>query len=150
MTTTTTTTTDNNRINALADFLNITAEEIQAETYRDNLFRTPDAEYLVLTDREATAEAENDISNTLWAFRADFILEVCNLTLTSDAVKSLEAMQCKCCESCNEFIRAIIDGTCGIEYFCDDAILADGRGHFISQYNGVENEQDGFYIYRLN
>lgn len=145
-----TTTTTNDRINTLALFLDITTEEIQPETYRDNLFTTPDGEYLVLTDSEATAEAEDYISNTLWAFRANFILETCNLTLTDDAVKSLEATQNKCCEDCNEFIRAIIDGTCGFEYFAECAILADGRGHFIAQYDGAENEQGKYFIYRVN
>jgi ferredoxin len=32
----------------------------------------------------------------------------------------------------------------------EDAIDADGRGNFISHYDGVENEQDGFYIYRVD
>jgi hypothetical protein len=34
--------------------------------------------------------------------------------------------------------------------FADEAISADGRGHFLSGYDGNENEQDGFYIYRTN
>lgn len=138
------------RINALAAFLDITPEEIQPETYRDNLFTTPDGEYLVLTDNEATSAAVNEIANSLWAFRAEFIFKTCDLTFTNDAVKSLESMQCKCCESCNEFIRAIIDGTCGFEYFAEGAILADGRGHFIAQYDSEENEQGKYFIYRVN
>ena len=34
--------------------------------------------------------------------------------------------------------------------FIDDAVSSDGRGHFISRYDGDENEQDGYYIYRCN
>lgn len=26
----------------------------------------------------------------------------------------------------------------------------DGRGHFLAGYDGVENEQDGYYIYQTN
>jgi hypothetical protein len=29
-----------------------------------------------------------------------------------------------------------------------DAISTDGRGHFISSYDGEENEQGDYYIYR--
>lgn len=144
-------TTDNNdRINALAAFLDIPTEEIQPETYRQNLFITPDGEYLVLTDNEATTEAVDYIKESLWAFRAEFIFETCDLTFTNDAVQSLKEMQCKCCENCNEFIRAIIDGTCGFEYFAEGAITADGREHFIAQYDGNENEQGEYFIYRVN
>lgn len=32
----------------------------------------------------------------------------------------------------------------------NEKINADGRGHFISYYDGNENEQNGFFIYRLN
>lgn len=59
-------------------------------------------------------------------------------------------MQENCCESCNEFIRALIDGTCGIDEFVREAIMSDGRGHFIATYDGEENEQDEYFIYRVN
>jgi hypothetical protein len=38
----------------------------------------------------------------------------------------------------------------GLEGFVEEAVSADGRGHFLSSYDGEENEQDGFYIYRIN
>jgi hypothetical protein len=36
--------------------------------------------------------------------------------------------------------------------FVDDAIGADGRGHFLSHYDGneVEDRESGLYIYRTN
>ena len=41
-----------------------------------------------------------------------------------------------------------------MDEFVDDAICQDGRGHFISHYDGKENEYkvNGkmFYVYRLN
>lgn len=138
------------KISTLAKFLNISAQEIQPDEYTANLYITPEGEYLVLTDREATTEATDYIASSLWAFNADFILEACGLEKSGDAIKSLQAMQNKCCENCNDFIRALIDGTCGFDYFCDDAILADGRGHFIAFYDGEENELNNLYIYRVN
>jgi len=41
-----------------------------------------------------------------------------------------------------------------IDSFVDAAISADGRGHFMSSYDGNENEEEvngtTFYIYRIN
>jgi hypothetical protein len=39
-----------------------------------------------------------------------------------------------------------------LDHFIEDAIRADGRGHFLSRYNGEENEETvggvTYYIYR--
>ena len=59
-------------------------------------------------------------------------------------------MQRNSCEDCNEFIKAMIDGTCGMNNFVERAIDADGRGQFLSQYDGEENEFGGYFIYRIN
>jgi hypothetical protein len=59
-------------------------------------------------------------------------------------------MQEKCCEGCNDFFKAIIKGTCGLDKFVEDAIEADGRGHFLAYYDGEENEQGDCFIYRVN
>jgi hypothetical protein len=37
-----------------------------------------------------------------------------------------------------------------IEKFINEAIASDGRGHFISYYDGHEHEENGLFIYRLN
>lgn len=52
------------------------------------------------------------------------------------------------CESANEivFLPIIED----FEDFVSDAIDADGRGHFLSTYDGEEVEHEGFYLYRVN
>ena len=34
--------------------------------------------------------------------------------------------------------------------FVEDAVRADGRGHFLAGYDGNENEQGDFYLYRTN
>ena len=36
------------------------------------------------------------------------------------------------------------------EAVINEAIEVDGCGHFIATYDGVENEMDGYFIYRLN
>ena len=137
-------------INALAEFLDIPAEEIQPETYRKHLFDTPAGEYLVLTDSEATARARGKIAELLWAFQTDFIAEMCGFSCNSGAIAALRVMQERCCESCNALIRSLIVGSCGLSHFCDTAITADGREHFLADYDGVENEQGDYFIYRVN
>ena len=72
----------------------------------------------------------------------------CNLDMAME--ESLKKMQQDQCESCNEFIRALIDGKEGIESFIDSAVSADGRGHFLSSYDGEENEEGDYFIYRIN
>lgn len=136
------------RIKELAEFLNCDTDEISVSTYDENLFEYDDQEYLVLTDTEADNYAENYIKDTLWAFNAEFIIDECNID--PEWADSIRVMQERCCESCNSLILAIIEGSCGIDAFVYDAIRADGRGHYIAQYDGHENETDNYYIYRIN
>jgi hypothetical protein len=48
----------------------------------------------------------------------------------------------------------LIDRLWDIDSLVEDAISADGRGHFLSSYDGDENEEtvngQTFYIYRTN
>lgn len=137
-----------NKKEALECFL---GEEV--ENICDNTFESESGEeYMVLTDEEADNEVENSIRESLWAFNADFILEhTAAYKHTSgehdrDIILALQKMQETLCETANELVYALIED---YEQFVDDAIEADGRGHFISMYDGEENEQNGFYIYRM-
>lgn len=135
----------NEKIKALADFLQISKEEAQNLIDND--------EYVVLTDEEANEKAKEEILNSLWAFNADFILQHCKNADSMDcyewdsAVEALRDAQGKSCESLNGLCHALIDD---IEEFVQDAITEDGRGNFISFYDGEQNEQNGLFIYRLN
>ena len=135
-----------NKIKALADFLGKSVENLRDNG--NNCYQVGDGmEYLVLTDEEADEQARADIECSLWAFNAEFILDCCGLDSDPNVAKSLRKMQEVSCEGCNDFIRALVDGTCGIEEFAEQAILADGRGHFLSSYDGEEEEQGGYFIY---
>ena len=125
----------------------------KVENLCDNTFESESGEeYMVLTDEEADNEAENSIRESLWAFNADFILEHTNFYHNSTEEKdrifinSVKVMQNTLCENANSLVYAMIED---LDIFIDDAIEADGRGHFISMYDGEENEQNGFYIYRM-
>ena len=139
------------KIEALKEFLKneykeeIKAEEITTATYNTSIFYYYNQEYLVLTDEEAEEEAKKEIKNTLWAFNSDFIIEHSKIEYNQRVVEILRKMQGELCEDCQEFIEALIKD---LDEFCEDALDADGRGHFLSYYDGAENEQNGFMIYR--
>ena len=133
------------KIEALAKFLEISIEDITETDW--GTLEADGSEFLVLTDEEAYAKAYEEIEESLWAFKAEFIIDMCGF---SGGEKSLIAMQRESCEDCNEFIKAMIKGTCGLNFFMNRAIKYDGRGHFISMYDGEENEQDEYFIYRAN
>jgi len=105
--------------------------------------------YLVcLDDDEADEVAADRIKDSLWAFNASFLSVKTGL----DALV-FEALQDRC-EDSNDAIETIVNGSCGLDSFVADAISADGRGHFIGSYDGVENEYStgsGYaYLYRMN
>lgn len=147
------------RKRALASHLQLKEEEIEDIEYDSNFneFKIGKEEYLVLTDKEADERAREDIERSLWAFNSSFILQHCSTyeRMTNweydYAKEALEKIQGYFCEGINELIRAMIED---LDEFVDDAICEDGRGHFISMYDGRENEEevDGtrYYIYRTN
>ena len=141
------------RIKALADFLEVEADEITENDWENNAFDCNNETYLVLTDKEADEKAKEDILSSLWAFNADFIIRHCSTYDDMDqweydsAVKSLRKAQENECENLNPLVKALIED---IGDFVEDAIDADGRGHFIARYDGEENEQDDYYIYRVD
>lgn len=129
----------------------VTVENSYNESY--NTFEIAGCEYKVLTDDEANEEAKSEILNSLWAFNGDFILRHTEFYNTSSDVedreflRSLQQLQSSVCESANSIVKALI---VDVDAFIDEAIDTDGRGHFISWYDGEENEQDEFFIYRTN
>ena len=140
---------------ALANFLGIETTELEIPEDTELPFVVLDtgANYAVLTEEQADARAKEEILNSLWAFNTDFVISHCknfekmDIYEVETAEKSLEYAQRECCKNANGLVFALIDD---IDEFVEDAINADGRGHSISRYDGVENEQDGFYIYRVD
>lgn len=117
-------------------------------TDTDNISPNQADDYLVCTDEEADEAAKENILDSLWAFRASFILSHSDVEMEA---KDLEAIQSKMCESANSLVKALIKD---LDYFIEDAISADGRGHFLATYDNEENEIDldgiTYFIYRLN
>lgn len=143
-----------NKIKALLIALNgeYTEEDMEEVTYQyDNVFSIFGDDYLVLTDKEADEAVAEYIQEVIFSFRPSFLAECTGM---SECV--FESL-CELYEEGNEAILSIINSTCGIEKVVSEAVLWDGRGHFLSSYNGEELEaevEDGFnyryyYAYRL-
>lgn len=142
---------------ALAKFLECEVGDLEQANYDQNLFEHGMESYFVLTDDEANEYTQKYILDSIWAFNADFILShsrinVDDVNYDEDSIlKSLKSVQEKLCESANPLLAALLENE---EEFITDAIEADGRGHFLSQYDGKENEvsdaDETFYIYRQN
>jgi len=136
---------------ALAKHLGISADDVSeqiCDTYGMTTFNCDGGEYAIATDGEADKAAQAAISDSLWAFNAEFILSECGLP--SELADGLKAAQEKQCEDANDWLLPLVEKQCGLPDFVSAACSADGRGHFLSSYDGEENEQDGFYIYRTN
>lgn len=103
--------------------------------------------YLVVNDEEADRRAHDHICESLWAFNTDFILDHVPGHFNSSAVSAFSRMQQELCEDANSLIAAMIPDVSG---FVDDAISADGRGHFLASYDGEELEHGEFFIYRID
>lgn len=124
--------------------------------YDNNHFECQGEEYLVLTEDEREEAVKEYIKESIWAFNADFILDNSRIEWNNNREydqieKALKEMQEKLCESANSLILALIED---FDQFVDNAVSADGYGHFLSQYDGEEYEEKindtWFYIYRTN
>lgn len=143
------------RQEALASFLEIEIEDGEdlADYVEESAYPTyggffeltaEGRDYLVLTDAEADEAATDYIRETLWAFNADFLAS--NTGLPEEV---FTAMQDKC-EDANETFLTLVNKCGDFERLVRDAIASDGRGHFLSPYDGAENESGDYFIYRTN
>ncbi len=125
---------------ALANFL-----EVEVTDTPWGLRVGEDTEYDVYTDEEADQVTLEYIKDMLWAFNPDFLASYTGLH------KAVFEALAEGYETSNEAILALINTAGNIEEFAQECIDADGRGHFLSPYNGDEIElKNGYYAYRTN
>jgi hypothetical protein len=136
--------TDEARIAALAAHLGYEADAYSADAYQENLFTDGGAEYLVLTDEEADEAATEDVRQSLWAFNASWLAPWLNMPEV--AIKAIQEQMYE--DASDVFAKMLGDD---FEDFADESIGADGRGHFLSGYDGDEIELgSNLYAYRVN
>lgn len=105
-------------------------------------------EYLVYDDEEADTACAENIEESLWAFKPSFLAAQTGISV--DVFTSLQRLY----EEANVAIKKLIDTTCGMNVFVEEAIEAEyGRGHFLSGYDGEEREVcicgEYFFLYRI-
>lgn len=140
------------RKKAIVQFLFNNGDEVgfdEIEEMAENEFETPHGDYLVLTDEEADEKAKEDIEESVWAFNKSF------LDGHSEAISEMdEETFSKIREGCERSNKAIMAMINDLEDFKQDAINADGRGHFLNRYDGEEHELslygETFFIYQTN
>lgn len=113
-----------------------------------------DGEDFAVADNEeqADAAARRAAGDSLWAFNTDFIGRFLGL---SDAQKeAIGKMQQELCEGAQEVVEMLLGDR--RREFLQDAIDADGRGHFLNGYDGEEYDGsevspalEGKLVYRV-
>ena len=115
--------------------------------------------YLILTEEEADKKAKEEILNSLWIFNPDFLVDYINYEYSNTEEKKalilgLLTIQNKLCENANEIIKVLVKDN--LEDLISDAIESDGRGTFLSMYDGKEKDiidpdtKEIYYIYRID
>ena len=137
----------NGRIDVLAKFLQVEVDDLTVTKYDENNFEIGEKEYMILTEEEAQEKAKEYILDSIWAFNADFIIEHSKVLDFDDASQSIIKAIQEQCENGNEAMKKLIDD---IDTFIEDAINADGRGHFMNSYDGNEEQEGEYFIYRIN
>ena len=133
---------DIKKVQAVADFMDLNEIGKANITHQDDHYYTyGNEEYMVLTDAEADEKVREHIKETVWAF---------NPTFLSDHSGIDEEVFIKLQESCETANDAIFKLIKDFDHFVNDAVGTDGRGHFLAGYDGNENEQGDFYLYRTN
>lgn len=141
---------DAEKVQALCEHLDCEPGELSKESYDCyglDVYSFRSQEYAIGTDAGADKAVTENIQGSIWAFNPSFIVSMCGLP--EQLEEGIKAMQEKC-ESANDALLALVEKQCGLPLFVEHAVMADGRGHSLSSYDGEENEVGEFFIYRIN
>jgi len=136
------------QVRALCAHLDCQPDELTLETYENYglpVYSMGRQEYAIGTDSEADAAVAENIKDSIWAFNASFLA-----SFTGLPEEMFSGMQDKCEGANDAFLTCVERAEGGLDAFISEAVSADGRGHFLSGYDGEENEEGEFYIYRTN
>ncbi len=109
-------------------------EDLEMLSYGVYTYDAGAAEYMILTDAEADETTADYIKDSLWAFRPSFLVNYIPEGVTEDVLQMIAEK----CEDGNPAMIALIGDR--LEEVISDAIATDGRGHFLSSYDGEEVE----------
>lgn len=142
------------RADALASFLGIDSDEVEPSPYGGYAYDAEGETWAVLTDEESDAAVVEYVRESVWAFNSRFLADETGLP-----AEMFAGLQDKC-EDANDPILKVVESLAedGLEGFAGRAVEADGRGHFLSQWDGEEREiylsipgaELRLYAYRTN
>ena len=110
---------------------------------KGHVFMHADQEYLVFTDDEADDFVKERITDDIWLFNASTIAQFIKII----PAPGIKAMQDALGNECATILVELIGDR--MDEFIYECTSTDGRGHFISGYDGEEYEQNGFFIYKM-
>ena len=125
------------------DIKNALAADKSRETYKElPVIIINDEEYIVAEgEEEATKVARRAVEDSICYFNPSFLAD------HSDVPEEVfEFLAYKCFDNNEAYKSMIYD----VDDFVDDAIDADGRGHFLSEYDSEEYEIGEYFLYRIN
>ena len=110
-------------------------------------------EWLIHNDEGRKIDTRSYIEETVEYFNPTFLSRLTGIS--SNIFTVLQESQIT---DTNKTILLLIKATCGMDKFVEEAVEADGYGHFLSPYDGEETEfsvMDGwdkinYYAYRIN
>lgn len=125
------------------DIKNALAVDKERETYLGlPVIIIDDEEYAVAEGEEAADKAaRQSVEDSICYFRPCFLAD------HSDVPEEVFVFLANKCFDNNEAYKAMIYD---VDDFIDDAIDADGRGHFLSPYDSKEHEIGEYFLYRIN
>lgn len=112
-------------------------------------FGSPEQKYAVAINEEKAFEAAKMyITNSLFTFNSYLLAAHILSNPTSNQISSLEKIQEKCGDDCNDFLLGCIKD---IDKFVENAInLDDGFASFLTSYNDVSLDYTDFLEQELN
>lgn len=111
-----------------------------AQKYRHyglKVYRVDDGEFAVGTEEEVDAAVRECVRESLWAFRPEFLANYTPDGVDAEILGIIIEMKC---EDATEIIAKLVDERLG--KLIDDAVASDGRGHFLSSWDGEERDSD--------
>jgi hypothetical protein len=118
------------------------AKKLKYDHYGLAMYETEDGEFAVGTDAQADKAARDAAYDSLWAFRASYIVGYLPIDgrAATAAEKAITKVQEDLCEDAGPIIELLLGDK--LESFLQQAVNDDGRGHFLAGYDFEEVDSD--------